>query len=145
MSDDPILEVENLRTTFYTDKETIRAVDGVSFSLYPGDTTGIVGESGSGKSVTARSIMSLIDSPGRIEGGTIRFRHTPTVERFADEYGRRTADTTAGDSIADDDFVVIEGRSGGEVSEGYIEMTDASEDALHDLRGGGVAMIFQDP
>jgi peptide/nickel transport system ATP-binding protein len=145
MSDDPILEVEDLQTTFYTDKETIRAVDGVSFSLYPGKTTGIVGESGSGKSVTARSIMSLIDSPGRIDGGTIRFRHTPTVERFASEYANYTADTTTGDTVEDDDFVVIEERSSGAISEGFIEMTDASEDALHDLRGGGVAMIFQDP
>jgi peptide/nickel transport system ATP-binding protein len=69
----PILSVQKLRTSFYTDKEVIRAVDGVSFDIYRGETVGIVGESGSGKSVTARSIMGLVKSPGRIEGGRIEF------------------------------------------------------------------------
>jgi oligopeptide/dipeptide ABC transporter ATP-binding protein len=71
---DPILAVENLRTTFETDKETIRAVDGIDLDVYPGETVGLVGESGSGKSVTARSIMGLIDAPGRIDpDSSIRF------------------------------------------------------------------------
>ncbi len=69
-----ILEVENLRTVFHTERETIRAVDGISFDIRAGETVGLVGESGSGKSVTARSILGLIDSPGRIEEGSIRFR-----------------------------------------------------------------------
>ncbi|QSG08848.1 ABC transporter ATP-binding protein [Halapricum desulfuricans] len=68
MSDEePILSVDNLQTVFYTDRETIRAVDSISFDVRLGETVGIVGESGSGKSVTARSIMGLIDAPGRIE------------------------------------------------------------------------------
>mgnify|MGYP000055992880 FL=1 len=71
---DALLEVEGLTTVFHTDKETIRAVDDVSFSVEEGETLGIVGESGSGKSVTARSILGLIDSPGVIESGSIRFR-----------------------------------------------------------------------
>jgi peptide/nickel transport system ATP-binding protein len=141
--EEPMLEVENLRTTFYTDKETIRAVDGVSFDLYPGRTTGIVGESGSGKSVTARSIMGLIDDPGRIDAGSIRFRHEPTVERFASKYDGRTAEP--GETPAGDDFVVVEERSGGDVTDGYIEMTDAPKKALQKLRGGGISMVFQDP
>ena len=62
----PLLAVEDLTTVFRTDKETIRAVDGVSFKIERGETLGIVGESGSGKSVTARSIMGLVDAPGRI-------------------------------------------------------------------------------
>ncbi|MFB6243505.1 MAG: ABC transporter ATP-binding protein, partial [Halobaculum sp.] len=144
-TDSPIVEVENLQTTFYTDKETIHAVNGVSFDLYPGRTTGIVGESGSGKSVTARSIMRLIDTPGRIDGGSIKFRHTPTVRRFADSYGTRTVDLTADETPGESDFVVIEDRSGGDVSSGYVEMTAAPEKALRSLRGGGIAMIFQDP
>ncbi|MFB6200616.1 MAG: ABC transporter ATP-binding protein [Halorhabdus sp.] len=64
--EEPLLSVRNLTTEFYTDRETIRAVDSVSFDVYQGETVGIVGESGSGKSVTARSIMGLIESPGQI-------------------------------------------------------------------------------
>jgi len=72
--EEPILSVENLRTVFYTDRETIHAVDGISFDVKRGETVGIVGESGSGKSVTARSIMGLIDAPGKIlEKSSIRF------------------------------------------------------------------------
>ncbi|HEX4260196.1 MAG TPA: dipeptide ABC transporter ATP-binding protein [Acetobacteraceae bacterium] len=76
MRDDaePLLAVEGLRTWFYTDAGIVRAVDGVDFKLDRGETLGIVGESGSGKSVTARSIIRLLDEPARIVGGRIRFR-----------------------------------------------------------------------
>ncbi|ERH09151.1 MAG: ABC-type dipeptide/oligopeptide/nickel transport system, ATPase component [halophilic archaeon J07HX64] len=77
---EPLLEVEDLRTVFRTGKETIHAVDGVSFDIRPGETVGLVGESGSGKSVTARSILGLIDSPGRVEDGAIRFRGENLVQ-----------------------------------------------------------------
>jgi oligopeptide/dipeptide ABC transporter ATP-binding protein len=61
-----LLRVENLRTWFDTDGGRIRAVDGVDFSIDSGRTLGVVGESGSGKSVTALSIMGLVDAPGQI-------------------------------------------------------------------------------
>ena len=64
---DPLLSVENLRTSFYTEAGVARAVDGVSFQIGAGETVGIVGESGCGKSVTALSILRLIMPPGRIE------------------------------------------------------------------------------
>jgi len=70
----PILQVKDLRTWFFTDAGVVRAVDGVSFDLHRGEALGIVGESGSGKSVTAKSIMRLLDEPARIAAGTIRFR-----------------------------------------------------------------------
>src|ERR1700745_603744 len=70
----PLLEVENLRTSFYTRAGVVRAVDGVSFTVDAGETLGIVGESGSGNSVTCCSILECIPKPpGRIESGTARF------------------------------------------------------------------------
>jgi peptide/nickel transport system ATP-binding protein/oligopeptide transport system ATP-binding protein len=66
-----VLSVKNLRTSFVTKGGTVRAVDGVSFDIARGETLGIVGESGCGKSVTALSIMRLVDEPGRVVGGEI--------------------------------------------------------------------------
>ena len=66
----PLLELRNLRTTFSTDAGDARAVDGVSLDVGAGETVGLVGESGCGKSVTALSILRLIQPPGRIESGS---------------------------------------------------------------------------
>src|SRR5499427_5625128 len=74
MAAEPLLSVRNLRTYFAQDEGLVRAVDGVSFEMSPGATLGIVGESGCGKSVTARSILRIVDRPGRIVGGEIWFR-----------------------------------------------------------------------
>ena len=71
---EPILEVRNLKTYFEQDEGVVRAVDGASFTLDPGRTLGIVGESGCGKSVTARSILRIVERPGRIVGGEIWLR-----------------------------------------------------------------------
>ena len=67
----PLLEVKRLKTYFYTEDGVVRAVDGVSFEVYPGEVLGLVGESGCGKSVTSLSIMRLISKPGRIDEGEI--------------------------------------------------------------------------
>jgi peptide/nickel transport system ATP-binding protein len=69
----PLLEVEDLATHFFTRAGVVKAVDGVSFSLRQGQVLGLVGESGSGKSVTGYSILGLVDPPGRIVRGAIRF------------------------------------------------------------------------
>ena len=72
-----ILELDKVRTYFFTDAGIVPSVDGVSYKIYKGETLGVVGESGCGKSVTALSIMQLIPSPpGRIVGGEIRFQGT---------------------------------------------------------------------
>ena len=68
---DAVVTVEDLQTTFHTRVGPVRAVDGVSFAIGKGETLGIVGESGCGKSVTAFSLMGLIEPPGEITGGAI--------------------------------------------------------------------------
>jgi peptide/nickel transport system ATP-binding protein len=70
----PFLSVRDLRTYFFADEGTVKAVDGVSFDVYAGRTLGIVGESGCGKSVTARSILRIVEEPGRVVGGQILMR-----------------------------------------------------------------------
>jgi peptide/nickel transport system ATP-binding protein len=97
----PILEVAGLRTQFAGEDSVVTAVDDVSFSVCAGETFGIVGESGSGKSVTAYSILGLIDPPGAIVAGEIRYR----------------------------------GR----------DLRGVPERELRRIRGGRIAMIFQDP
>ena len=68
---DPLLRVEHLTTVFDLPSGRVPAVDDISFEIRHGETLGVVGESGSGKSVTAFSIMRLVQSPGRIAGGGI--------------------------------------------------------------------------
>lgn len=67
----PLIEVHNLKTYFYTEDGIVKAVDGVDFKVYPGKVLGLVGESGCGKSVTALSIMRLISQPGKVIEGEI--------------------------------------------------------------------------
>ncbi len=69
----PLLQVQNLKTYYYTDDGIVKAVDGVDFEVYPGEVLGLVGESGCGKSVTSLSIMGLIEPPGKIVDGKILF------------------------------------------------------------------------
>src|SRR5215472_9472793 len=98
----PLLTVEGLQTSFFTRRGTVKAVDGVDFSLAPGETLAIVGESGCGKSVTALSLMRLVpDPPGRIVAGAVR--------------------------LAGVDLLALD------------------EEAMRDVRGKDMAMIFQEP
>ena len=69
----PLLEIKNLKAYFKTRNGTVKAVNDVSYTIYPGKTLGIVGESGSGKSVSAMSVLRLLDTNGYIAGGTVTF------------------------------------------------------------------------
>src|SRR5260221_1126078 len=71
---DKLLEVQNLQTHSFTRAGVVKAVEEVSFDLEPSETLGIVGESGCGKSVTALSIMRLVDRPGKIVGGKLLYK-----------------------------------------------------------------------
>jgi len=112
---DLLLEVQDLKTQFFTEDGIVRAVDGVSFEMKRGETLGIVGESGCGKSVTARSILQILDYPGRIVEGQILFH------RVSRENGSEVKETV--------DLVAL-GARGPEI---------------RDVRGKDISMIFQEP
>ncbi|MBC8508943.1 MAG: ABC transporter ATP-binding protein [Anaerolineales bacterium] len=76
----PLLEVKNLKTYFFTDDGVVKAVDGVDFEVQPGEILGLVGESGCGKSVTSFSILQLVDDPGEIVEGDVYFEGRNLIE-----------------------------------------------------------------
>ncbi|WP_255191666.1 ABC transporter ATP-binding protein [Natronobeatus ordinarius] len=80
-----LLEVEDLTVRFYTGDGVVTAVDNLSFSIDRGEKFGVVGESGAGKSVTALALMRLIDEPGQIESGTIRFKGENVLDMSEEE------------------------------------------------------------
>src|SRR5262245_14484180 len=112
---DPLLSVRDLKTYFAQDEGTVKAVDGVSFDLYPGATLGIVGESGCGKSVTARSILRIVDRPGRIIEGEIHFRQPRAA-------GKAEASPTVD-----------------------LARLDPNGQQMRSIRGAQIALIFQEP
>ncbi len=111
----PILTVRDLRTYFFSEEGVVKAVDGASFELQEGRTLGIVGESGCGKSVTARSILRIVERPGRIVSGEIRLR-------------RR-----GGNGPSDSPDVVDLAR------------LDPGSREMRQIRGGEIGLVFQEP
>ena len=189
-----LLEVENLTVNFYTPEGVVRAVDGLSYQIDQGERFGVVGESGAGKSVSGLSLLRLIENPGQIERGSIRFfeadaieefessfpSHVVDVDRLREEHaledvatrlteeGVSGAELTGNDRhedvvpadlphgafdmsdvvnrgyavelglIDDDDFIVHDGH------ETYLELLRAPDEAIQQVRGNHIAMIFQD-
>ena len=80
-----LLRVDDLHTTFKTDKGEVQAVNGLSFDLHAGEILGIVGESGSGKSVTAYSIMQILADNGSVKSGKVLYKGQNILENSADE------------------------------------------------------------
>src|SRR5215467_6464474 len=81
---EPLLSLRDLSVVFELDEGTVRAVDGMSFNVRPGEVVGIVGESGCGKSVTMKAILQLIETPGRITRGEILYRQNGARPRLID-------------------------------------------------------------
>jgi oligopeptide/dipeptide ABC transporter ATP-binding protein len=127
-ADPPLLAVRDLKTYFFQDDGLVKAVDGASFDVFPGRTLGIVGESGCGKSVTARSIMRIVDRPGRIVGGQILLQRSGRNETAA---SRRQDGKTARrqDCEAAVDLVKLK--------------ADGAE--MRAINGGEIGLIFQEP
>src|SRR6187455_414059 len=73
---EPVLSVRDLRVEFVTRRGVLKAIDGISFDIAPGEVLGVVGESGAGKSVTGSAVIGLIDPPGRICAGEVRLSGT---------------------------------------------------------------------
>ncbi len=85
-NDDVLLDVKDLRVSFFTPVGEVKAVDGISYSLKSNEVMGIVGESGSGKSVEAYAIMGLLQSPGKVIGGTVHFEGDNVLDYDKKQY-----------------------------------------------------------
>ena len=131
----PILSVQNLKTYFLLDEGTVRAVDGISFDVFPGQVVGIVGESGCGKSVTIKSVLRIVEKPGRIVEGEIYFRshgqngcNAPLAAPLAPQSWGERGDGERGDG----DLV-------------NLASLDAHGKRMRSIRGGEIALIPQEP
>jgi len=117
---DEILKVRDLTTRFFTEEGQVNAVEHVDFDVRDGEVFGIVGESGSGKSVTALSLIDLVETPGRIVEGEVWYRN----EELAEEHRDSHPDAVDGE---------------------YVDLRQLPESTRRWLRGPAFATIFQDP
>jgi peptide/nickel transport system ATP-binding protein len=126
---DVVLEVRDLRTFFFTYEGVVRALDGVSFVLRRGETTGLVGETGCGKSVTAFSVARLVpDPPGRVFGGQITLNGANLLKGLEGEARYRTIPGT--------DRIRVARR---------FRRIKRNNERMEAVRGRHIAMIFQEP
>ena len=117
---DEILRVEDLSTRFFTEEGQVNAVSNLDLSIEGGEVFGIVGESGSGKSVLARSVMGLIESPGKITSGTVEYRNEELAA-----------------AVREDNPDAVDGE--------YVDLRAVPAAVRRGLRGSSFSMIFQDP
>ncbi|HRR67467.1 MAG TPA: ATP-binding cassette domain-containing protein, partial [Methanomassiliicoccales archaeon] len=130
MSKDTIIDIKDLRINFYTKAGVVKAIDGVDLSIIKGETFGLVGESGCGKSVTANSIMGLIQSPpGKIEKGAIWFNAPKEILERMQPNGRFRKGSSKTISLTD----------------GKVEILGLNKKNLRLIRGRAISMIFQEP
>ncbi len=149
-----IIEFDNLHTYFFTDTGTVKAVNGVTFSIPAGSTVGVVGESGCGKSVTSLSLMQLVHGPsGQIVDGSIRFR---TRAFRKDKRGKKIpvyeTEEVNGETVVKLNEkgkpILKKDELGGtmyEMDEKVYDIAKMPIEAMRSIRGREIAMIFQEP
>ena len=150
-----VVEFDNLHTYFFGDSGTVKAVNGVTFSIPAGSTVGVVGESGCGKSVTSLSLMQLVQAPsGQIVSGSIRFQ-TNAFKR--DEKGKKipvyeTEVNENGEEVVKVDEkgkpIIKKNELGGNLYEMENKTYDIAKmptEAMRSIRGREISMIFQEP
>ena len=115
-----LLSVRDLSTRFFTEEGQVNAAEEVSFDVRDNEILGIVGESGSGKSVTALSLIDLVESPGRVTSGEVWYRDADLAEEYRDD----------GSATVDGD---------------HVDFRTVSDRVRRGLRGSSFSMIFQDP
>ncbi|MEZ3144695.1 ABC transporter ATP-binding protein [Halobaculum sp. MBLA0143] len=118
LDDDVLVAVRDLSTRFFTDEGQVNAVESVSFEIRDNEVLGIVGESGSGKSVTALSLIDLVESPGRITEGEVWYRDPELAEEF---------------------------RADGAAVGDHVDLRRVPDSVRRSLRGSSFSTIFQDP
>jgi peptide/nickel transport system ATP-binding protein len=153
--DNNIVEFEDLHTYFFSDSGTVKAVNGVTFSVPAGSTVGVVGESGCGKSVTSLSLMQLVQAPsGQIVKGSIRFRadmfkrdfrgrKIPVYETEVDENGNEVFKKDEKGRR-----IIRKNALGGNMYEMERQVVDIAKmptEAMRSIRGREISMIFQEP
>ena len=146
-----VVEFDDLHTYFFSDAGTVKAVNGVTFSVPAGSTVGVVGESGCGKSVTSLSLMQLVQAPsGQIVSGSIRFR----ADMFKlDERGRKIPvyETDENGEVKLDEHgkkIIRKNELGGNMYEMERQVVDIAKmptEAMRSIRGREISMIFQEP
>ena len=146
-----VIEFDDLHTYFFSDAGTVKAVNGVTFSIPAGSTVGVVGESGCGKSVTSLSLMQLVQAPsGQIVSGSIRFKAS-LFKR--DEYGKKIPvyETDENGEVKKNEKgkpIIKKNDIGGNVYEMEDRVVDIAKmplEAMRSIRGREISMIFQEP
>ncbi len=153
--DNDVVEFDDLHTFFFSDAGTVKAVNGVTFSIPAGSTVGVVGESGCGKSVTSLSLMQLVQAPsGQIVSGEIRFkaslfkrdsrgRKIPVYETETGEDGQERFKLDAKGKK-----IIKKNSLGGnvyEMEDRVVDIARMPSEAMRSIRGREIAMIFQEP
>jgi peptide/nickel transport system ATP-binding protein len=117
---EPLLDVRDLTTRFFTEEGQVNAVESVDFTVHDGEVFGVVGESGSGKSVTALSLIDLVEPPGEIVAGEVWYRDADLASEMADSH----PEAVDGDAV---------------------DLQRVPPEVRRSLRGSSMSMIFQDP